>query len=196
MKRFQSVAARVGLLLLIACGETRTPLEATAGAESETDAEPTAEIAHEPHAEVDEAPPRVEGDVCAELRIEAATRCELREGGQTLADGARIDVLELTTEDAMRGETKVLVVVLRAVNDPDPILLEVAETYDMPGESVSYEVGEFTIGDGIVTLPLSVIATTYPNTGDPDEPTGEYSEREDSVVRCTRDGEVWDCQQY
>lgn len=183
-------------MLLIACGEARTPPEATTGAESEIDAERTAEVADEPHAEADEEPPRIEADVCVELRIEDATRCEFREGGQTLADGARVDVLELTTDDAMRGETKVLVVVLRAVNDPDPILLEVAEAYDVPGESVSYEVGEFTIGDGTVTLPLSVTATTYPNTGDPDEPTGEYFEREDSVVRCMRDRGDWDCQQH
>lgn len=180
-------------LFLLACGATSTiESESATGSESAENVHAASHVETPPSDERQPASLSPQ-HVCGELHIEDAASCTFREGGQQLSDGARIDVLELTMDD-MR-ETTVLVVVLRMVNDPDPMLMEVAEAYDVPGESASYEIGEFSVSDDTVSLPLTQIHTTYPNTGDPDEPTGEYSEREESVVRCVRDEELWECQQ-
>ena len=133
--------------------------------------------------------------ICEELGLEEIITCAFREGSQALPGGAQADLIEAQTEDPARGETKSLVLVVRVPNDPDlTTTLELGEAYDVPGESVSYEVGSFSVDGDTLSLPYSNIATTYPNTGDPDEPTGEYTERDDMVARCTRDGDFWDCE--
>ena len=129
--------------------------------------------------------------ICEELALEDVIGCSLRDEQQLLPNDVRAELVEVSTEDAMRGETKILVIVLHT---PDEVVtsLELAEAYDVPGESLSYEVGAFGMEGDQLFLTFTLVADTFPNTGDPDEPTGETTEREEMIVRCIDDG-LWDC---
>lgn len=116
-------------------------------------------------------------------------------GGLQLPDGARADVLACTVDDAMSGE---VVLVFVAVSGPDGALVAsaaLADAYEVPGLSRSYELGRLERHAGGVRLEVTQTVTIYPCTGDPADPCPPEVERTSSVATCTpgADGDDYTC---
>ena len=185
---------RLACVILWACGgstpvaetpepepETETPSET-----SETEAEPVAESAMPRTQEVATA-------LCDEGLLGASSSCAFRPESVVLPGGAQADLME--TEDDSGQGIQVLYLLLRVPDNPDArAAYQLADSYDLPGESQRYEVGELGVVDGSLRFAFTVTADTFPNTGDPDQPTGQTTERTEMLFQCTQNEYGWECE--
>lgn len=109
--------------------------------------------------------------------------CTFVPGGKDLPGGGRVDVLELDfhSED---GAIKHAYAVLRVPGEY-PLTERMAEERSIPGEETSYRLEPIALAGNVANFRATETVTTYPNTGDPDEPSGEYDEVAKVVVRCS-----------
>lgn len=109
--------------------------------------------------------------------------CTFVPGGKALPGGGRVDVLELAFESE-EGEIKHAYAVLRVPGEY-PQTERMAEERFIPGEETVYRLEPIALAGNVATLRAEETVTTYPNTGDPDEPSGAYDEVIKVVVRCS-----------
>ena len=101
--------------------------------------------------------------------------------GEVVA-GGRIDLLEIEVDDEMTYGT-VAVIVLQPPGE-EPAFEHIAEAHEVPGESTSYEISLPEVEGQTVRLRIVDTTTTFPNTGDPDSPSGEYDETTRRTLVC------------
>lgn len=109
--------------------------------------------------------------------------CSFVPGGKELPGGGRVDVLELGFDSDV-GETKHAYAVLRVPGEY-PETEQMAEERSISGEETFYRLEPIALAGNVATFRATETVTTYPNTGDPDEPSGEYDEVAKVVVRCS-----------
>ena len=122
--------------------------------------------------------------ICEGFGYDDVTGCVFRPGGVTLPSGDRADVIVVEYSDASYGLVREAHLTLRAGDEPDFATTELLGTeYDIPGESVRYELGKITVGpDGAVSIPVVNISDEFPNTGDPDADQSPLTERGEVVI--------------
>lgn len=108
--------------------------------------------------------------------------CTFVPGGKELPGGGRVDVLELAS--LSDDEVKHAYAVLRVPGEY-PLTERMAEERSVPGEESVYRLEPIALAGNVATFRATETVTTYPNTGDPDEPSGEYDEVSKVVVRCS-----------
>ncbi|MFK8004207.1 MAG: hypothetical protein AB8H86_31870 [Polyangiales bacterium] len=112
--------------------------------------------------------------------------------GHDVPEG-RVDVLEFVYVQDVRVSAAMLI--LRSPEDMEyPGTFTIAEAEEMPGLEEEFTLGTLSVTNGRITLPVETVSTEYPNTGDPDEPTGATEERERFVVQCDAMNGVYDCE--
>ncbi len=111
--------------------------------------------------------------------------CRFRSETQSLPHGFQADLLEAQLAGE---ETRVLHLVIRSPDDLEATTtVELADAYDAPGESVSYEVGSLAVtSDG--NLEVSTIHVVQTSPG----PDG-VTTRSTGLVHCNPNGESWVC---
>lgn len=111
--------------------------------------------------------------------------------GHDVPEG-RVDVLEFVYVQDVRVSAAMLI--LRSPEDMEyPGTFTIAEAEEMPGMEEEFTLGTLSVSNGRITLPVETVSTEYPNTGDPDMPTGAIEERESFVVQCDAMNGVYDC---
>lgn len=122
--------------------------------------------------------------LCNDLQDPATIlSCSFVPGGKPLPRGGRVDVLELGFDSEI-GEMKHVYAVLRVPGEY-PETEPMAEERSIPGEETVYRLEPITLAGSVATFRATETVTTYPNTGDPDEPSGAYDEVAKIVVRCS-----------
>lgn len=109
--------------------------------------------------------------------------CTFVPGGKPLPGGGRVDVLELGFDSEI-GDMKHAYAVLRVPGEY-PETEQMAEERSIPGEETVYRLEPIAVAGSVATFRATETVTTYPNTGDPDEPSGAYDEVAKVVVRCS-----------
>jgi hypothetical protein len=109
--------------------------------------------------------------------------CTFVPGGKELPGGGRVELLEIGFDSDM-GEMKHVYAVLRVPGEY-PQTEQMAEERSIPGEETVYRLEPIALESHMATFRAQETVTTYPNTGDPDEPSGEYDEVAKVVVRCS-----------
>lgn len=160
-----------------------------------------------PAPEAAEAPAMEESPAASAYDVsetEARRLCEaeVEEGVQLIScafgagqdvPGGRVDVLEFVYSDNAR--VSVAMLILRSPEDMEyPGTFTIAEAQEEPGMEEEFSLGTLSVTNGRITLPVETVSTEYPNTGDPDEPTGATEERESFVVQCDAMNDVYDCE--
>lgn len=113
--------------------------------------------------------------------------------GHDLPGGARVDLLELVYSDM--GQVSVAMLILRSPEDMEyPNTFTIAEAREEPGMEEAFTLGTMSVSGTRITLPGETVSTEYPNTGDPDLPTGATEERENFVVQCDAMNGVYECE--
>ncbi len=124
--------------------------------------------------------------LCAQAREwefdeEQVLSCKL--GAGVAAGPGRVDILEVTIEEAGYGEMTHALLVLQSPGE-EPLFEALGEAHDVPGESVSYSLSPLQVDGDRVGVTVTETTTTYPNTGDPDGPSGEYDETSSRTLVC------------
>lgn len=88
-------------------------------------------------------------------------------GGLVISDDSRADVLECRSMDPMYGELTVAYLVIRVAGEEEPTTEELAEAYDVPGESLAYRLSRIGRRGGEISIDVTVTDTIYPDTGVP-----------------------------
>ncbi|MFT5355078.1 MAG: hypothetical protein ACI9KE_002294 [Polyangiales bacterium] len=208
-----SMRRRLCLVVLVcACGGTNS--DVVRGAPSSTE---PAVIVEAPSATSDESPAPVQPTAPTEPTAEGASPtydvserearriCDLEvEEGANIEScafgvghdlpGARVDLLELVYSD-MGSWVSVAMLVLRSPEDMEyPNTFTIAEAREEPGMEEAFTLGTMSVSGTRITLPGETVSTVYPNTGEPDLPTGAIEERESFVVQCDTMNGVYECE--
>lgn len=187
----------VATALLTGCAHesapaTTTPVsereqEPTASPETDTAAEP-AEPVVEPSVAEEEPPPSpppaeepppppppvdmtpaAAPALCAGLvgDLGSLQRSEIKRGGIALPGDARADVVECVYNEPMYGEVVAAYLVIRIAGESEVASEELGQTYDVPGESVTYRLGRIERAGEGVRVRVTLTDTIYPDTGEP-----------------------------
>ena len=62
---------------------------------------------------------------------------------------------------------------------------QLGDSYVVPGEETYYELGRLKIDGDTIVLPWTASSDIYPNTGNPGEPSGKYTESASFETRCS-----------
>ena len=132
--------------------------------------------------------------VCEEMGLEEILACAFRDGGVSLTGGGRVDVLEFESRDSGMEETTALLVI-RTPEEPEfPTTEELASAHSVPGEDVSYDLGELVVSGDRISIRFAVVSETHPNTGDPSRDPGTETERDEFRIECENHSRVWECE--
>ena len=132
-----------------------------------------------------------------ELKLELDEDMELIRcafgAGQDLPGRARVDVLELVYLNGARVSAAMLV--LRSPEEREfPDTFTVAEAAELAGADEVFTLGTLSVTNGRITLPVESVYTEYPNTGDPDLPSGAIEQRSNFIVQCDATDGFYSCE--
>lgn len=107
-----------------------------------------------------------------------SVECRFRSESLELPHGFQADLLEVN-----EGDRRYLHLVIRGPGDAEQsTIVELGDAYDLPGESISHEIGSLTlVEDGRLDLRYTTIVQT------------DHAARTEDVVSCTFNGEAWVC---
>lgn len=128
-------------------------------------------------------------EVDEEVRVQ---RCAFGVG-QDLPGNARVDVLEFNYSEM--ADVNVAMLIIRTPEDREyPITFTLATAEEAPGMEDAYTLGTISVTGTRITVPVEFVSTTYPNTGDPNQPSGAYEERSSYTVQCEAMNGVYACE--